>query len=204
MPRRDPIPDDERLEVAIESGGPKIAPTDPFESEDVGDGDVLLTSSIQPGVKIPLFEGVRVVYIGPNPHHAPTLKGHVQIEPLGGKREEAYGDEGQKFITIVGATLVPKASPRNFTNYDFRARDAAGVKSERRMPVNHKLVEVRDRPYQPVRHAEHIYWFMARPQDYHVVVAPESFFAVREYIAARERSSKLRQRFIEATTATTG
>jgi len=143
----------------------------------------------------------RPIYLGPEMHHAPTLKGRVDGQNVGGARTQRHEDDGRVIVEIVGGTLAKKASAGNFTNYDFRARDLAGVESTKRMPQNHRIAEVRGRPYQDVEHAEHIYHFARRPQDYHIVVGPESRFALREYVATRERSRKIRQQFIDKTTA---
>ena len=199
--------EDEGLNVAVEPDedatprGRMRTPDDEFEDED-GGGETLLATDVPRGAKIPIFEGVKVVYIGPDPHHAPTLRGRILSENVGGQRVEVRGDAGEVFVSIIGGTDVKNATPGgNFTNYDFRARDRAGVKSARRMPMNHRIVEIRDRPYQPVEHGEHLYWFSRRAQDYHIVVAPETRFAAREYIAARERSRKLRQQMVDKTVA---
>ena len=181
---------------------PRAPAADAFEEEeDPGDHEVLLATDVPKGEKIPIFRGVKVVYVGPEMHHAPTLKGRVDGQNVGGARTQRHEDDGRVIVEIVGGTLVKKASAGNFTNYDFRARDLAGVESTKRMPQNHRIAEVRGRPYQDVEHAEHIYHFARRPQDYHIVVGPESRFALREYIAARERSRKIRQQFIDKTTA---
>lgn len=179
-----------------------VPTADPFdEDEDPGDREVLLATDVPKGEKVPIFRGVKVVYIGPDMHHAPTCKGRVEGQNVGGTRTERREDDGRLIVEIVGGTLIKKASAGNFTNYEFRARDLAGVESTKRMPRDHRIQEVRGRPYQVVEHAEHIYWFARRPQDYHIVVGPESRFALREYIATRERSRKIRQQFIDKTTA---
>jgi hypothetical protein len=172
--------------------------------EDDGDGeDVLGVTDGPAGDRIPIFPGVKVVYLGSSRHHAPTLKGRVLAENVGGTRKETRGPDGQVFVAIVGGTDVKQASPHNFTNYDFRAYDLAGVKSSKRISAQHKRAELRDRPFQDVEHGEHIYHFArekAKTGDYELLVADTAKFAVREYIAARERSRKLKQRFIDRAT----
>lgn len=178
----------------------RAPPVEDFEDES-GSDDVLLAADVPQRERMPLFQGVKAVYIGADPNHAPTLRGRVTSENVGGMRKEKRGLDGALIVTILGGTIVEKAVVGNFTNYDFRAYDLAGVKSSTRIPLNHKYVELRDRPYRVVKHPDHIYHFLKHPQDYHVVVGPESRFALREYIAARERSRKLHQQLLDKTTA---
>lgn len=179
-------------EVDSDPTGPQR--TRPVDREEGAD-EVMLATELYDDKTIPLFEGVKVVYIGADPHHAPVLPGRVDVTIEGGQRKESRGPDGQKFIEVIGGTRVPKATARYTASYDFRARDATGQKSAMRMPILHREIEVRDRPFQVVRHASHIYWFARRPQDYKIIMGPESRYALREYIARRERARRLRHQF---------
>lgn len=191
MRRRESAPVDDVDELET----PEVEPLDALDQddEDGGDEQLLKTDDLSATTKIPLFRNVKVVYLGSRPHHAPTLKGKVQVEKIGDR----------ELRTCV---------PRLFKNYSFRLYDAVGDPNPRRMPKAHKIVDVRDRPYEAVEHAEHVYFFALHQAPcncndnkcgggYALVIGdPDTRMAVREYVARRERARKARRAFVNTTT----
>ena len=181
---RTPVEDVDELEQ------PEVEPLDVLDADDE---QLLKTEDLSATTKIPLFSNVKVVYLGSHQHHAPTLKGKVQVEKVGDR----------ELRTCV---------PRNFKNYSFRPYDAVGDPSPRRMSRTHKIIDVRDRPYEAVEHAEHVYFFALHPGGcgcndnkcgggYALVIGDaDTRMAVREYVARRERARKARRAFVNTTT----
>jgi len=173
---------------------PDVDPVDALDQddEDGGDEQLLRTEDLSASAKIPLFRGVKVVYLGSRPHHAPTLKGKVQVDRIGDRE-------------------MKTCIPRLFKNYNFRLHDAVGDPNPRRMPRDHRIVDVRDRPYEIAEHAEHVYFFALHQAPcncpdpkcgggYALVIGdPDTRMAVREYVARRERARKARRAFVNAT-----
>lgn len=175
-----PVDDDiERLDVG---------PIDALEPEDT-DEELLRTDDLSASARIPLFRNVKVVYQGSYPHHAPTLKGKVQVERVG-ERE------------------MKTCIPRLFKNYNFRLYDTVGDPNPRRMPKDHRIVDIRDRPWEWVEHAEHVYFFALHQAPCHcpeqkcgggyalVIGDPQTRMAVREYVARRDRARRARRQFV--------
>ena len=160
-----------------------------MDGDGEGEGEeVLQTADLTPGAAIPLFtgpsgRGIRVVYVGGRPHHAPTLRGRVlQI--------------------VLGDEVSERADKYNLTSYEFRAHDALGRKNPKRMSDRHPIVQARGRPYAWVKHGAHLYHFARhRPGcscndkqcggGYLLMrTDPATDFAVQEWVARCDRARK--------------
>lgn len=173
-----------------------VDPVEAAEPEE-SDEELLRTEDLSARARIPLFRGIKVVYQGSQLHHSPTLKGKVQVERVG-ERE------------------VKTCIPRLFKNYDFRLYDTVGDPNPRRMPKDHRIVDVRDRPWEWAEHAEHVYFFALHQAPCHcgesrcgggyalVIGDAQTRMAVREYVARRERARRARRAFVNTATGQQG
>lgn len=168
--------------VEEDEPGPRPSPRVVDQTQEEDEVEIELGPGLISAEKTPLFEGVRVVYLGSNPHKAPVLPGRIVMIQAGNRQ-------------------IPQTRNNNHTSYDFTAYDEAGDKNPRRIGPDHPKAELRDRPFQWVQHADHIYRFARLPMEFRLLIAPESVYGVKEYIARRERLRKENRQFLRAATA---
>lgn len=122
---------------------------------------------------LPVFEGVKVVYLGSNPKRALSMKGRINVT-----RAELPDD-------LVLVTKKPgRQNGRQY--YDFTLRDDHGQLSPRRMSSTHPVIAVRDRPYADVEHPDHLYEFAKARGEFKLIGSEPALRAIEEYVRQRE------------------
>ena len=135
------------------------------------------------GQRLPVFEGVKVVYLGNKRNKNVPLRGKVAVETLG---------EGDDLVT----TRRPITT--GFTSYDFATHNDAGkpIPAKFFMPANHPDPVVRGKRFRVVEHPDHLWAFQASETLYeggeHVfkLLGPPSQMSIlQEFFAAKLRAA---------------
>lgn len=148
--------------------------------------EVSLEPSLVQGERTPIFEGAKVVYLGAHDHMAVPLKGSVVEHRTG---------EGAEAVTSKVVRPLFGMSYYDFSHLDTHGRRIEG--EAHRMADNHPNQSVRDRRFQKVENAEHLYWFAQRPREFRIVASRPVMDALEQYIKRRELARKGQRRMVD-------
>lgn len=125
--------------------------------------------------RMPVFEGIKVVYIGRHTKRALSKRGRVNVDV-------AHLADGRTITTRVPG----RHNGRQF--YDFTLRDQHGQLNPRRMPEDYPIHEVRGAPFAVVEHPDHLYDFARARGEFRLVSEdPDAMRRLEEFIVRRER-----------------
>ena len=152
--------------------------------------EVAVDPSLTQHEDVPLFEGVKVVYLGAEDHKSVPLRGQVVRHTTG---------DGDDAVTSKRVSPLFGMAYYDFSELDVHDRKVEGDKF--RMPMTHHIQKVRDKRFCVVENAAHLHWFAQRNKEFHIVAPPAVGLALSAYIQRKESQRKGGKRLIEEVTA---
>lgn len=162
--------------------------------EDVLEQEVGLSEALQTPEK-PVVDA-KVVYLGSKPHFALSMRGRLIVEKVG-------EDRVRRTATRAGRE-----------HYDFATRGSDGepvptTPTRGLMPPDHPVVEVRGKPFVVCSHIDHLYEFSQMREGgerngtplFRIVAAPGPMRIISDYVSAKLRAKRSKDRFTEAVAA---